>query len=369
MSLFRILALSPLIFSSMALGKVTEAQCSTKDFSGRFVPPKDQGNAGFCYSFAASDLVAEAAGVKPPDTVSALYAGSQYISMSPDEVKKANEAISFDTPKQASQPQMGSMGGGFGGGGFATSVSLSDPNYRIHDPKGKPLLKREGGQTDLIAAHLINQGRACLEKEIPSEILGKNPSDPEQQGFFSMQLGSRAGGDEMNKVRENKKLYYDLQNTCMREPPLKGLDQLRPYKEAVQDWAADHLRKNVTEACKSPVKLKGLEVHSRSFTAKEQNPESAAYIMSVLDQDRPFALHYNVTLMRKWPEGAPSWHSSIVTGRRWNITKGTCEIEIKNSWGDSCAEALEPGICDKGRWYLDIEKLANDRSEVIWIQK
>ncbi|HEX7675842.1 MAG TPA: hypothetical protein VF412_16815 [Bdellovibrio sp.] len=357
----RIIIFLLLAAGQLASAKITEAECSFKDYSDRFVPPKDQGNAGFCYSFAASDLLSEAASVKPPDTVSAFHVASQYISMSQDEVKSANAAISFDNPAIPANISMGAMMG--------NALPGISTNYRFHDPSGKPLLKREGGQTDLIAAHLIENGHVCLEREVPSELIGRNYKDSEQQNFFSIQMGTLGGGHDVEKFFGDKPLYNKLQNSCVANPPLDGLNQMVPLKEAIQDWAAQKLRTQSENLCKHPVSTKGLTVHSRSFTSQEKNPNAIKYMMSVLDNDRPFALHYDLSIMMKWPPNISGWHSSIVTGRRWNKEKQTCELAIKNSWGENCDSEKEPGTCEKGRWWLDTDKLADSKSEVIWIDK
>lgn len=103
--------------------------------------------------------------------------------------------------------------------------------------------------------------------------------------------------------------------------------------------------------------------HSFAKTTKEE------CTMSVLDNGRPFALHYDVSLMAKWPPNVSGWHSSIVTGREWNETIQTCEIIIKNSWGENCELSKVKKACNKGIWRLSTEMLANSKSEVIWIEK
>ncbi|MFS4460588.1 hypothetical protein [Bdellovibrio sp. HCB2-146] len=343
--------------SSFGYSKVTEDECSTKDYSSRFVPPKDQGNVGFCYSFAASDLVAEAAGVKPPDTVSAFQTAAQYVSMSPEEVQRANEAIVFENP--VAIPMGGMVAGP------SMSGSTINPNFRNHNPTGQPLLKREGGQTDLIAAHLISQSRACLEKDVPSELMEKGYKDPAQQKFFALQMGKLAGGEQVQKFVKTD-IYKKMQTSCVSDPFLENLDQTRPLKEAIQDWAAEKLRQQTDKMCVNPVWTKGLKVHTRAF---DGGSGAVKYMMSVLEKDRPFALHYNVSNLVQWPKNAQSWHASIVTGRRWNKSKQVCEVVIKNSWGENCENALDPKSCDKGTWYLDIETFAKEKSEVIWIDK
>ncbi|MNL14421.1 hypothetical protein D3C87_1353580 [compost metagenome] len=193
----------------------------------------------------------------------------------------------------------------------------------------------------------------------------KGYKDTEQQNFFAIQMGKLAGGDRVQKFVKSE-TYKKMQTSCVADPFLENLDQTRPLKQAIQDWAAEELRKQTDSMCVNPVSTKGLSVHMRSFDGGSQ---AVKYMMSVLENDRPFALHYNASNLVKWPSDKPSWHASVVTGRRWNKAKQVCEIAIKNSWGESCDDALDPKSCEKGRWWLDIETFAKDKSEVVWIDK
>ncbi|RYZ86409.1 MAG: hypothetical protein EOP04_13955 [Proteobacteria bacterium] len=300
--------------------------------------------------------------MKPPNTASAFHVASQYVSMTPAEVDAANKAIAYETPAT----EVLSTGGMAGGGNKAFTAN---PSYRQHSPSGRPLLSREGGQTDLIASHMIALGHICLEKEVPSELIGHNYKDSEQQNFFTMQMGSLAGGNEIESFYSDKKRVSKFQNSCVANPPFKGLNQMMPLKEGIQDWAAETLRQQSEKLCKMPISTKGLKVHSRSFKTSDRNPESLSYMMSVLNNDRPFALHYDVSLMAKFPSDVSGWHASVVTGRRWNKEKNSCEIAIKNSWGEDCETAKEKWSCVKGNWWIDSELLANSKTEVIWIEK
>ena len=84
----------------------------------------------------------------PGSQLSALQIASQYISMSQDEVAAANRIINFDgiAPLSLKSTNMGLEG-----------MGIENPHFNFHDPRGKPFLKREGGQTDLILAHMLLQ--------------------------------------------------------------------------------------------------------------------------------------------------------------------------------------------------------------------
>ncbi len=67
-----------------------------------------------------------------------------------------------------------------------------------------------------------------------------------------------------------------------------------------------------------------------------------------------------------------SRHVSVVVGRRWNQNR--CEIQIRNSWGSSCAgykaaSLKAPGMCVDGNIWVPEETLANAIFGVTYIMK
>src|SRR3954452_23379000 len=67
-------------------GEVTEEQCTTKDFSERFGPIRDQGNSAFCYAFASADVIGEALELHSKQQLSGMYFCTQFMSLTPSEI-------------------------------------------------------------------------------------------------------------------------------------------------------------------------------------------------------------------------------------------------------------------------------------------
>lgn len=361
-------ALLVLAVNLSAYADISESECSTKDFSERFGPVKDQGHSNFCYSFAASDLLAEGMGVSPAQQISALQVASQYVSMSQEEVAAANDAIAFETPQMVLG--YGGMGGGVGGSGGGAPPVSKNPFINVHDPRGKPFLKREGGETDLILAHMLLQPKVCLESEAPSQLPGISYSDPRQQGYFSVELGTRAGGPDIQAFM-NHRSNPDAVGECTHYDP--ALDAItgttEDVKYAIQEYAANRVRREITPLCSVPMNQK-LKVHTRSFLWGTPDTERVKqYAMEVLNKDRPFALHYNACALTTCTEGQYNYHSSTVVGRSWNRERGQCQLKIRNSWGTSC-ENKRPNVdCDNGIWTVDLNEVTQGNTEIIWIDK
>lgn len=382
-STWLVVCLGMLVLPLASEGGVLEKDCGNKDYSDRFVPPRDQGNAGFCYSFAASDLLAEAIDLSPPNTISAFHLASHYVSMSPNEVESANRRISFEIARPPSIPSQMSAGANGKGGmsgigdpsGFGSSHSFL---WRTHNPSGKPLLLREGGQTDLIAAHMLNQGKLCLERDVPSQMMLRSEKDKEQQNFFAMQMAKMAGGDEWARGKQKKD---EVSLAACLDQELLGLrvkKDVQRLHSAIQNWAAVRLRREADEKCKHPIDLKErLVIHSKRYNfggmmmPQRDDETSESDIKRLLDNGRPFALHYNPCILTHCTseEVAKSWHGSMVVGRRWNTAKNRCELKIKNSWGASCAGALPSVECQNGYWWVDQQEVVSRPHEIIWIGK
>jgi hypothetical protein len=355
-------ALFPLT-TSLAHGDVTEDQCQpVHQLAKKFGPIKDQGGAGFCYSFSTSDLFSEALGLKPPQTVSAFYFGSQYVAFSREEAARANQLVKVEKSSQPAIPSGGMVG---------DSIPLPEAGAisRYEDMSGKPLLKREGGFPDMLAAHMIDVGHVCLESEIPSQ-LSNNHNDPKQIDFFMMQMGENARGEFFNS--EIDRLLKS--SSCVDSPIAPTLDEVRKIKGDLQDEAALVLKDETEMRCKHPISTAGLEVHLDSFRDRDVpnvRDLSEKRMMSLLDEKRPFVLSYDACSLIQCPADTHKPHASIVMGRQWNRKKNACELQIRNSWGKDCALKIKrPDVsCSKGIWSVDIREIADKPSNVTWIEK
>ncbi len=369
-------------FAPLAQAVVSQQNCGTLDYTSRFVPPKNQGNAGFCYSFTASDLISEAIGLRPPATASAFYTASRYISLNQDEIEAANRSIVFEHPPLPASSQTGTIGGLAGGIGVLPSGFQSNFDFHGSDLSGKPLLAREGGNTDLLIAHLINNKKVCVESEIPSQLMLRRSTDPDQQNFFAVRLGELGGGEDLNKafprMRNRKQAAKSVDGICL--PPdliTPARNQIRKINSHIQDWAAMKLRQEADKLCQSPVSTDGQQVHFESFRRNLFTTFSPSapidQMMKLLEEDRPFGLHYDVCLISKcdanYEAQGKGWHASTVVGRIWNTDTHSCQIKIKNSWGEGCSYAKDPKLCKDGYYFLDVETFAKSDSELIWINK
>lgn len=90
---------------------------------------------------------------------------------------------------------------------------------------------------------------------------------------------------------------------------------------------------------------------------------------NVLDNVQPFAIHYDVgTLLTRNKKGF--LHASSVIGRKFE--NGSCQYQIRNSWGKVCSRYNEEKVtsCDKesGYYWIKEETLFDVASEFIYLK-
>jgi len=377
-----LLLISLLLASPMALAKATDEECPSVDLSDKFGPIRNQGSAGFCYSFAAADVLGEALDIRPPKMVSPMYLAAQYVSMSPPETQRAVHDILFEDDSDQS-PKMGMLG--------------PDPkSIANYDPRGKPLLGREGGYPNLIIAHALELPKICSETDVPSE--GTEPSrNVDRDGFFLVRMGEMADGDHIQA-------YFNARNSnsqlpeCLNDSPLKrmvgSIEELRP---AIQDYAAGVFKDATAAKCTQtmPPNL-SLKVHTLTITptpklipnlppgmgmgaspaqlkiiqdsvstARKQNSLKISNIL--FKNQRPIAISYNACVLVACKDNENRQHASVVIAQQWNSQRKRCEVKIRNSWGTNCDGKRDDVDCVQGNWWVDREELANNSNSATWV--
>lgn len=342
------------IIVTHAEARITEQECTTKNFADRFGAKRKQGKSNFCYSFSAADLYSEALGVSTTTPISALYCGTQYISMTPAEAERANTFIQYDQ---------------------SSTTLLENINHRSNVMNGKSLSDRAGplgGHTDLLLAHLLSKTKLCSEADVPSE---NNKDD-----YFMNSMEDLAGEKEAIRfLKEKQKAFKDPRKVA-QACPLNVLYQEGETFDALQakvgDYVADQLKKNVEAKCTLEPNAKNLSVHMRAF--KDDRPEfseSASYMMSVLDQDRPFVLHFNACITKDMDGCKKEYkeHAVVVMGRMWSPDKkgGRCLLQMRDSASQNCEASRSSVKCDKktGIWQADFDEITKQNNDVIWIKK
>lgn len=320
------------------------AACSPKDvreymapqMKKYFMTPSDQGNIGWCYGYAANDILSQKLGIP----LSAIYTSSNYTSRIT------------------------------GAGRFFRSILNGDTAVA------------EGGFIAGAIKDIKKNGYACSTQALP------------QNGNFTFELVPRyvsmAGTGDlvryMEKVREND---------CNDEMCQKRVDYLFDYffgKLSVIDVKRyvintkdsrleDVLFKLMDAGCgAAKVKVPGnLKVRTGGDTSKQSNssgkhpsdnydPEQTliAKLNRQLNANKVVGFEYNAKHITAVGGIFGGWHASSVVGRK--VINNKCHYLVRNSWGTSCN--YKPGvICDKdtGSYWVDSATFKRMTTKLVWV--
>jgi hypothetical protein len=377
-----VLIVAAILFPSLIWAADSEDKCSSVDLSSKFGPVRNQGSAGFCYSFAAADVLSEALQIRPPKMVSPMYLAAQYISMSSSEAQSAVQNIIFEhDPDTISQV------------GYYGANPRSIINY---NPSGKPLLKREGGYPNLIMAHALALPKICSETDVPSE--GEEPSqNVDRNEFFLVRMGELADGYNINAYFNARKSNLPLPD-CLNDSPLKKMiGSIEELKPAIQDYAAGVIRDETAAKCtQSMPSHSKLKVHSVTFipvpkmnlnigpgmgmiadpnqlkkiqdSNQKMREQNSIKISNILQNQRPIAISYNACVLVTCKGDEYKAHASVVIAQRWNSQLKRCEAKIRNSWGNHCENKRTDVECSDGNWWVSREDLASNSDSASWIE-
>lgn len=375
--MIRVLLFTFMIASPSLSAAVTEAECSTIDFTDRFGPPRHQGSSAFCYAFSAADLLTEANGIKPPESVSALHVATQYINANREDRRKAFDDVVFKLPPaptplrpamvQTSQEEMTDRMPGLNMREYLLYKESFAAGYTDPTQLGRAPWDRNSGYTEIAASLTRQKSKVCLESEVRSENVPFSDRTAEKLTFIGKALGrppdfygirgAAASADSQCSPSQLKQLSGQFK---VPEPELH---------RSISDWAALRILEEQESHCRNEISLRGT-VHS-AFMGENTHQQRAALIDKVMrEKSRPIALAY---------DGCAIWasckdektiipHASIVVGRVWNKNKNRCDLKIRDSNGKACAPRADVD-CENGYYSVEMEKVLRRTWGVQWIEK
>lgn len=318
--------------------------CSKVDLTQKFGAIRNQGSSDHCYAFAAADLLGAETGLKTPDKISALDLISSYINLRDEEFNLLHKKIKYE------------------------NVPINNLGVHTKDilTTGKKVTAKGKGYTDLALAKALNDGRICLEREIPSQSI-KYSEIPDLDFLVDYRISQLSKSPSLNRLNEN--LATKPKASCT--PLVKTNDlMLQEIVPSINDWATAKLRESVKAICKNPISLKKLDVHSALFFEEQDKETSKRTMNKLLSNGHGFILNYNRSILEtgKTPPRAQLIdHSSVVTGRRWNSKKNRCEIQIRNSGGPDCSNKAADVDCKNGHFWVSQELIADSFHEVVYL--
>ncbi len=263
--------------------------------------PRDQDSIGWCYAFAAADLISHKIGKK----VSAIDVANAYNNGS------VKDFLGFDET---------SMEGGFTGAaantilakGLCLESQLPSDDYRFSSDSN---LEKEYQKVEKLYEQFRNRTSE------PGRLFGRNTLEGrkynEAANSFEQDLAC-------NKLEGEINVLF---------PTLSTGDFMKIIKEASS--ANDLVDKLVAKSCKKRISNNlNLEFESDSFLTSTNSMVTT--IDKKLEDGDILGLSYRSdTLSDLLEHETNSRHASLIVARKFNETTGSCEYLIRNSWGNS----------------------------------
>ncbi len=296
-----------------------------------FSTPRNQGLIGWCYGFAAADLISAEVG----ETLSSAHVSSIY-----------NKKVASN---------------------FFWRIGYSIGDLFKKDDMGEVY---EGGFIGKAIKDTISLGSVCREADMPYDrkYLGQFRDIMEGLDKLSEKLSSNKISD--TEARDSLRLILDPQLFPLTDP-----------STILQDLREKNLNKVVEDVMRSNcgenlVNLPDMKVRNKT-KPRLRNDSEESFDSSVrrigkffsalnekLEAGKPVGISYNVNRVTRQSGG----HASVVIARRWKIDQ--CEYRIRNSWGHSCASYKDDIECDSsdGSFWVSDDKLYKMSKSITYIE-
>ncbi|WP_347359176.1 hypothetical protein [Bdellovibrio sp.] len=301
-----------------------------------FMTPSDQGNIGWCYGYAANDILSQKMGTP----LSAIYTSSYYTSRIT------------------------------GAGRFFRSILNGDTAVA------------EGGFIAGALKDIKKNGYACSVQALP------------QNGSFNFELVpnyvSMAGTGDLVRYMEKLRNNEVCDSMCEKRADhlfdyffgkLSVIDVKRYIINSKSSRLEDVLFKLMDSGCgSSKVAVSGnLKVRTGGDTSR-QSRSGDEHISDSYDSEQTLIAKLNRQLNNNKVVGFEynakhitgvggifgGWHASSVVGRK--VINNKCHYLVRNSWGTSCN--YKPGvICDKdtGSYWVDSKTFKRMTTKLVWV--
>lgn len=284
------------------------AQCSSVDLRPKMGPVRNQDGVGWCYAFAAADMLSFKTGGKPK--VSAADLATQLILQQKATNGKLNAWLSNDTYK----------------GGFIADA------LQVGASKG-----------------------LCSEQQIPSQI---NRSAEISHVYAEMYSASYY----FQKDSRYSTVCYQKATNYQKFFPGTSIREIYEvmFRVPASEVVPELYRRSCPSRSPSPIRANqiGEARHGMTYTKEA--------LQFALDRDEPAAIGYDVTLIVNSPTDnnfGVRMHAGTVVGRKYVPGKG-CQYLIRNSWGPGC-EAYKKGlVCEKGNIWVGEDDLLQKTDSV-----
>lgn len=314
--LFRPLSLAlTVVFASLALSLVSahaaapSNDCSPVDLRGPTLgAPRDQGDTGWCFNYAAADL------------------------------------LDFHISKRVSVTDLGIQNHEKSPSGVLTLDRFSKPDAKIgYGGRISNALKR------------VRRGYVCLEDDLSSESFAKITETVARgnRSQTSANLDIKAANLEILKIKK----ALDAGSKPASWIAFPGLERAAFYK-ILKNNRADEIWENLIQA----------SCGDRREATGHFKIDQKTSMDQALDQGKIIGIEYDAAILKSKNSSEYYPHASTVVGRRANPRTGKCELLIRNTWGEDCKGYRRDLECDRGNIWVDRAELDDVVSGTVVIQ-
>lgn len=289
-----------------------------------FSKPRNQDSIGWCYAFAAADIVSAEVGAP----ISALNVSTNYNELFEKSFfHRTFKKISYKFNPPSDEDDFPVEEGGFGE--FAVR-SMSKKKFC--EEKDFPYDQSYSNQTLNMIWKLEEAKKYILETEATEEVAC-------QLVDFNLTIGGL-------KLQDIAPITKTLTQKSLNETLLKVAET------KCKDNLIEVPKLNVKTIYKPRTKL-GV---NRYFS----------HVNKALESGKPVYISYHSGDFTE-PNGEA--HASVVTARRWK--NGRCEYKVRNSWGKSCASYKKDIDCNlaEGSFWISDEQFRNSIKSINYVQK
>lgn len=286
---------------------------------------REQGDIGWCYAFAAADLV------------------QFYYNTVP--LSAANIAINYNDL------------------GIANVVHwFSKIRYGLK-PQGRNVnyLEPETGLIELALKNSFKVG-FCSRENMPDEKVVKVNLATQEKEMVDLEVAMYD-------------MLRDLRNTVRKNP--SQLKHMYEFPHVGTQEIAEILLKNKKQKIFNVINNRSCqdnEIHLPlpKIVQKIKSPHILKYVDQQLDKANIVSLDYTSNVLRdkkKANKIFQSLHTSTIVGRRWSNENNQCEYLIRNSAGSSCDNKYDPSYeCDDGNIWIGKKYLHKSMLRVTYLQ-
>jgi hypothetical protein len=301
----------------------TNPKLKSQQMKQHFSTPRNQDSMGWCYAFAAADLLSAELGTP----VSSLH-----VSLLFNEHVQENVLNHFDS-----------------------RIGLILKNYRANE-----ILT--SGYADIALMAAFRNKWVCPENKLPFDRqYGETKTLlKDLEKLKSLQLNDKLSQDQ---------LCQELQSSL----PLHGI-QIPDYKSLAKTFIEDELNQTMAKIAQTHCSGKGIAVPKLMVktltwdpTKRSQKKKDAMKtIDQVLNKGKPLSVVFNMSAYAPFASDEFN-HVITVVGRRWKNDR--CEYKIRNSWGKGCGSFHRDIDClpEEGSFWISGEDLGQSGKEISYI--